>query len=235
MPQLAPFHTPEEMQSFSNWAHWAEGAVLAIAAGVALAQAAGFLRDGRARYLWPAVIAGAGALLLLYLLIPYHGLGRASEQWGFIFGDPQQRQHLIFGALTVAGGGAELLYRAARVTNWRWQFVWPAAAAFIGVMFAAHTQHGTAEAVERAALVHRYLGLLLIATGVLRTADVLWGTRVRWLAFPWALTLLSAAGALALYREPEGAYRMEHGGASKLPSSDDRASTHGGSRRAPDW
>jgi hypothetical protein len=208
--QVAPMHTPEEMQSFSNWAHWGESAVLAIAACVALAQAAGHLSGERARSLWPAVITAAGGLLLLYLLIPYHGVQQAPAQWAFIFGDPQQRQHLVFSALTLVGGGAELLYRSRRLEDWRWQLVWPAAAVVIGVMFATHTQHGTTEAVHRAVLVHRYLGTLLIGTGLLRSADVLAGTRMRWLSFSWGLTLLGAAILLGVYREPEGAYRTEH-------------------------
>jgi hypothetical protein len=208
--QIAPFHTAEEMRALSNWAHWAEGAVLAVAACIALAQVAGYLQDRRARSLWPAVIGAAGAFLLVYLLFPHHGLGRAPVQWAFIFGDAQQRQHLVYGALTLAGGGTELLYRSGRLEDWRWQLVWPTAAAIIGVMFAAHTQHGTAEAVQRAALVHQYLGVLLILTGLLRSADVLSGARVRWLGFSWALTLLGAAVALGMYREPEGAY-MEPG------------------------
>jgi hypothetical protein len=175
---------------------------------VALAQAAGHLKE-RGHSLWPVVIAAAGGFLLLYLLIPYHGLKRAPAQWAFIFGDPQQRQHLVFGALTLVGGGAEVLYRVRRLEDWRWQLVWPAAAMIIGVVFAAHSQHGTTEAVHRAVLVHRYLGILLIGTGLLRSADVLLRTRIRWVALSWGLTLLGAAVLLAVYREPEGAYRTE--------------------------
>jgi hypothetical protein len=198
------------MQSFSNWAHWGEAAVLALAACLALAEAAGHLKGERGRSLWPVVITAAGGFLLLYLLIPYHGLKRAPAQWAFIVGEPQQRQHLVFSALTLVGGGAELLYRARRLEDWRWQLVWPAAAVVMGVMFAAHAQHGTTEAVHRAMLVHRYLGILLIGTGLLRSADVLLRTRIRWVAFSWGLTLLGAAVLLAVYREPDGAYRTEH-------------------------
>jgi hypothetical protein len=224
--QIAPFHTAEEMRELSNWAHWAEGAVLAVAACIALAQAAGYLRGARARYAWPAVITSAGAFLLVYLLFPHHGFPRAPVQWAFIFGDAQQRQHLLFSILTLGGGGAELLYRTGRLRDWRWQLAWPAAAVLIGVMFAAHTQHGTAEAVQQAALVHRYLGVLLVMTGLLRTADVLSGTRLRWLAISWGLTLLSAAVALGMYREPAGAYRTEHGNTRDASAGAGRASTH---------
>jgi hypothetical protein len=225
MPQVPPWHTPDEMQQISNLAHWVEGAVLALAALIALAQAAGYLGGPRARYLWPGVVLTAGIFLLGYLLIPHHGLGLTREQWAFVFGDPQQRQHVVLAALAVLGGAAELAYRAGRLDGWGWQLAWPLAAAVIGGMFALHTQHGVHEAVARAVLMHRVLGSLLIATGVLRVAELLWVPRASWLAFAWGLTLLAAAALLVLYREPEGAYRdaapgdgsAEHGTHSPQP------------------
>lgn len=84
------------------------------------------------------------------------------------------------------------------------------------MVFAAHAQHGTPEAVHRAVLVHRYLGILLIGTGLLRSADVLLRTRIRWLAFSWGITLLGAAALLAVYREPQGAYRTHDAGGHQV-------------------
>jgi hypothetical protein len=212
MPQVPPWHTPDEMQQLSNLAHWIEGAVLGAAALIALAQAAGRLTGHRARYLWPGVVLGAGIFLLAYLLLPHHGAARARAQWAFVLGDPQQRQHVVLAALATLGGAAELAYRAGRLPAWGWQLVWPLAAAVIGGMFALHTQHGMDEAVARAVLMHRILGSLLIATGALRIAELFWVRRASWLAFGWGATLLAAAVLLALYREPEGAYR--EGGSS---------------------
>jgi hypothetical protein len=216
--QLSPFHTPQEMQQISNLAHWIEGALLGAAALVALSQARTqpetqtraraepSARAGRvrARYAWPSLVLIAGVALLAYLLLPHHGLANAREQWVFIFGDPQQRQHVVVAALAIAGGGAELLFRAGRVRSAAWQLVWPAAVTAVGLMFATHTQHGTDEAVRRAARTHQVLGVLLVATGVLRVAELAGGD---WLAFSWALTLLGASVVLAFYREPEGAYQ----------------------------
>jgi hypothetical protein len=244
MTQLSPFHTPAEMQHISNLAHWIEGAVLGTAALIALAQgrtqarAESAARVGhvRARYAWPSLVLTAGVALLAYLLLPHHGLANATEQWRFVFGDPQQRQHVIVAALAVVGGGAELLFRTGSVRAASWQLVWPAAVAVVGLMFAMHTQHGTDEAVMRAVRAHRLLGALLVATGVLRVAELAWGARARWLAFSWALTLLGAAVVLVLYREPKGAYQpgagMLHGGHGALPGSGS-AERQTGPRAAP--
>lgn len=209
--QVAPLHTPNEMRSISDLAHSIEGAILGLAALVALVQATGQRGSGGARLIWPGLILTAGIALLGYLLLPHHGLDRARAQWTFIFRDPQQRQHLVLAFLATVGGATELLYRMGRLRGVIWLFVWPAAVAVVGLMFAAHTQHGTEEAVARAVLIHRLLGILLIATGVFKAAETLWVARARWLAFPWTITLLAAAALLVLYREPEGAYSVEHG------------------------
>jgi hypothetical protein len=211
MIQVPPFHTADEMRNISDLAHRVEGAVLGLAAVVALAQATGRYTTRRARLAWPALILAAGVFLLAYLLLPHHGPGLARAQWAFVFGDPQQRQHLALALLVTLGGAAELVHRTGRVRGPVWALAWPTAAALVGVTFAVHTQHGTGEAVDRAVLIHRVLGALLIATGALKAAEVRWAARVRWLAFPWTLTLLAGAALLALYREPEGAYTAEHG------------------------
>jgi hypothetical protein len=217
MLQVPPLHTPEEMQQISNLAHQVEGAVLGLAAVIALVQATGRWSTGPIRFLWPGLILGAGIFLLGYLLLPHHGLHHALDQWGFIFGDPQQRQHLVLAVLITVAGAAEVLHLAGRVQAAGWAFVWPGAALVAGGLFLLHTQHGTTEAALRAGLVHRYLGVLLIASGVLKAAEVLWSARARWLAFPWVLTLFAAALLLAAYREPEGAYREEHGTHTRRP------------------
>ena len=204
--QLPPFHTAEEMRGISNLAHVIEGVVLAIAALIALAEAAGRLRGERGRMAWPAIILFAGVLLLGYLLIPHHGLANARAQWAFIFGVPQQRQHVMLAALVVIGGGAELLSRRGRRRGPAWSLIWPATAAIAGILFVAHPQHGTSDAVARAVMLHRWIGTLLITTGVIRAVDVLGATRARWVKYAWPVTLLASAMLLAIYREPRGAY-----------------------------
>jgi hypothetical protein len=204
--QLPPFHTADEMRGLSNLAHVVEGVVLAIAALIALAEAAGRLRGERGRIAWPAIILFAGVLLLGYLLIPHHGLANARAQWGFVFGVPQQHQHLILAALIVIGGGAELLSRRGRLRGWAWSLIWPATAATAGILFGAHPQHGTSEAIARALMLHRWIGTLLIVTGAIRTVEVLGATQARWAKYAWPVTLLASAVLLAIYREPPGAY-----------------------------
>ena len=209
--QVPPLHTADEMQRISNLAHAVEGAVLAFAALVVLLQASDLMNRGRARYLWPGLVFLAGVFLLGYLLIPHHGREHARAQWEFVFGDPQQRQHIVVAVLATAGGLAELLYRTGRLEQWWWQLVWPAVVVTVGLMFGLHTQHGTDEAVRRAVLIHRWLGLFLIAAGALRAVEVLPGARTRWLAYAWGSALLAAAALLIAYREPPGAYHGQSG------------------------
>jgi hypothetical protein len=141
--QLPPFQTADEMRGLSNLAHLIEGVVLAIAALIVRAEAPGRLRGERGRIAWPSIILFAGVVLLGYLLIPHHGLANARAQWGFIFGVPQQRQHVVLAALVVIGGGAELLSRRGRLRGRAWSLRWPVAAATAGILFIAHPQHGT--------------------------------------------------------------------------------------------
>lgn len=204
--QVAPFHTAEEMRGLSNLAHVIEGVVLAAAAVLALAEATGRRCDHRGRITWPVVILFAGIVLLAYLLFPHHGLSNAGTQWAFIFGAPQQRQHVILAALVVSGGAAELLFRRGQLRGRAWSLVWPITAVTAGILFVAHPQHGTSEAIARAMTLHRWIGALLVVTGVVRALEVLAATRARWVKYAWPLTLLAAAVLLALYREPQGAY-----------------------------
>jgi uncharacterized membrane protein HdeD (DUF308 family) len=208
--QLPPWHTPEEMRQISNLAHWIEGAVLGSAALLALVAASGRPAADRARRAWPALVLTAGILLFGYLVFPHHGLNRTREQWAFVFGDPQQRQHVLLAMLAALGGAAELFHRTGRLRSRAWQLVWPAATITAGLLFALHTQHGTGDAVARAILIHRVLGSLLVGVGVLKVADAFSERRRPWLAFAWPLALLGAAILLASYREPAGAYEAKH-------------------------
>ena len=208
--QIAPLHTAEEMQSFSNLAHIVEAAILAAVAIAAFLESSGYFQHGWRRYLWPSLIALSGVFLILYMLIPYHGLEQAPAQWAFIFGDPQQRQHLVVGFVALAAGLAEVRSQNVRFLTAATALVFPVAMMGVGLMFALHEQHGTDDAVLQAQLVHRYLGVLLIATGVLRAAEVSQPRKRRWLGYSWSVTLLAAAILLGVYREPKGAYVMGH-------------------------
>ena len=197
------WHTPEEMQLISNAAHVVEGVIIAVVALIALAQAFGYAVSGRARFAWPGLVLFAGVFLLLYLLIPWHGFDQAVAQWQYIFTDPQQRQHFAIAlALTIAGL-AEVTY-LRRVDGWL-EVVFPLATIAVGAAFYLHTQHGTTEAVQRAVLIHRLLGVVLGSAGLLAlTARI--RPQTRWLQFAWPAALFIAALLLFAYREPAGAY-----------------------------
>jgi len=204
--QLTPLHSAEELRQISNLAHGIEGIVLGLAALIAIVQATGRLNTGRARYLWPALILLAGAGLLFYLVVPHHGLARARAQWEFVFGDPQQRQHLVIAALIILAGLAEVLARSGRLEAHVGSLVWPAVLLIVGVLFVIHQQHGTSAAVMRAMLVHRWLGSLLVAAGALAGIDAMRSRRGGAMTAGWAVMLLLASLLLIVYREPEGAY-----------------------------
>jgi hypothetical protein len=197
------WHTPEDMEAFSNAAHVAEGVVIAAAALIALAQAAGHAHSGRTRLASPMLVLFGGVFLLVFLLFPHHGLDLARDQWVFIFGDPQQRQHLLIAAALAIAGWAEVAHQR-RPRKWL-AIALPIALALIGASFLLHTQHGTTAAVERATHVHRLLGSVLTATAALVVASRL-KPKVQWLHYAWPIALLFAALLLFAYREPIGAY-----------------------------
>ena len=155
--------------------------------------------------MWPilVVVAGAG---LSYLVFPHHGLDKAGLQWRFVFGDPQQRQHLVIATLILIAAVIEILGRAGRVHGQAWMLAWPAALAIVGVMFLVHQQHGTSEAIARATMVHRYLGTSLVVADVLAGTSAMRAQRGGVPGVAWALALLVAAVLLIIYREPTGAY-----------------------------
>lgn len=202
--QVALLHTPEEMRQIVNVAHVVEGIVVGVAAIVMIVEARVALRS--ARLVWPAIMVAAGVGLLLFLFIPHHGLALATTQWNFIVGDPQQRQHVVIAMLITAAGAVELQRGRERLSAPAWGFVWPVALAAIGVLFLVHQQHGTAEAVATAMRVHRYLGATFIAAGVLSAINASRPRPVRWITLAIALTLMTTATLLIVYREPPGAY-----------------------------
>lgn len=204
--QITLLHTADELRQISNLAHVIEGVVLGLAALIALLQATGRLDTGRYRVLWPGLILMAGTGLLFYLIVPHHGLSRARVQWSFVFGDPQQRQHIVIATLMLLAGLAEVLTRSSRLEARAWSLAWPMTLLLVGILFVVHRQHGTSAAVVRATLVHRWLGSVLIGAGVLAGLDAMRSRRGGLLGVGWAVMLLVASVLLMLYREPEGAY-----------------------------
>lgn len=198
---MIPYHTPAELRQFSNLGHLVEGILLGAVALFALAQAFGHLRTGRARYLFPGLLVTAGLFLPAMLLV-HPTLKIMWAHARITLADLQQKQHFAM-ALLLLGSGIAEVFAVRRRRGLR--AVWPIALMVIGVLFLVHPQHGTDEAMRVAGLIHRWLGLLCIASG----ATLLLGLRrekYRWPRIVAPVLLLIAAALLIVYREPPGAY-----------------------------
>jgi hypothetical protein len=202
--------TPEQLQFLSNIGHIIEGALFAIVGLIALLQALGYLKSGRAKYLWPSLIAVAGVFLPIYILLQ-RGFDHIGASWNFVIHDPQQRQHMFLALLLVIAGIAELLVRSKTVRAGLWKFIAPGALLAIGITLLFHAQYGTPEAVAEAMRKHHYQGVTVILVGLFRIAELIWRRSQKWLAYPWIILLFIAAGLLISYREPWGAYRNPDG------------------------
>ncbi len=207
---MNPFHTPEELQFFSSLGHWIEGGIFAAVAIIAFLEALGYLKVKLGKYLWPGLVFFAGVFLLVFLAPLHHGLNAVAIKlnWDYLIYDPQQRQHLIMGVLLLLGGWAEIKYRKNPDTHSYLKSGWPIALAIIGLMFIMHPQHGTSEAVAKAHMFHQYLGITLIAAGVLKKMELTSKQKYPWLAFAWILPIAVSAVMLMSYHEPEGAFIM---------------------------
>jgi len=198
----------EEMRSWSNWGHWLEGGLLAVIGVLALLEAAGVLTGGWA-YAWPIVLVVAGVALPLVIFGHGHETYEAFGGRKALLSDPQQRQHVVISVVLVVSGIAEIVARSADV---RWLgFVWPIGLALVGVLFMVHTQHGTSAAARRAVLVHRVLGVTLIAAAAARAVQVALDESSGFWAYLWVILLLLVAAQLIFYREPAGAYQSDEG------------------------
>lgn len=188
-------HSPDERRLLSNIGHVAEGGILGVASGLALADAVNPDLDWPGRW-WPRVVAGAGVALGGFILVgsAHHGGPRR-----YLKHEHQDRQHVEMAALVAAGGLIEVL-APARVR----EFGWPAAMTAVGTMFVTHEQHGDDEARRKSERTHRILGASSIATGAAKAAAALRLPGPWKLAWPIAGIVTSAQ--LVAYREPTGAY-----------------------------
>lgn len=194
---------------FSNFAHWFEGGLLGVIVITAILQVAGYLKFRTAQLIWSILILIAGSFLVPYMLL-HHGLDRVDETWQFLMTDPQQLQHFLMGILLMVAGLSELLSVLNVLRSKLWQFIFPAALPVIGTLFMIHSRHGTAEAIHESLVFHRYLGTALILSGVAKAVVVIWGDRYKKIAYIWIFFMLITAGLLVTYREPNGAYNVNH-------------------------
>lgn len=195
---------------YSNIGHWIEGGIFLIVSGIALLQAVGYLKNKP--HLWPSFILGAGLFLPLFAFS--HHIGELGLAWRATILDPQQRQHMFMAILLTIAGFAELM-RVKHIKS-AWRVVFPAVLIAIGVLFLTHPQHGTSEAVIKAALIHKYLGAVLVLSGIFRGAEILRPNK-KWLKYPWIIFLVMAAVLLISYREPQGAYMIESNTNHSIP------------------
>ncbi len=204
---ILQLHTPDELQFFSNLAHWIEGGLFALVSVLAVLVAAKFAKGKAWKYSWPILILAAGLFLPLFLFT--HHFDELALAWKATILDAQQRQHMFMAILLIMAGGAEIRYLRSNRNITALQSVTPVVLAVIGILFFTHPQHGTSEAVLRTAAIHQWLGFTLIIAGILKFAEVLWVNQYPWLAYPWIVFLFITSLLLISYREPEGAYQIE--------------------------
>ena len=204
LASMYKLHTPEELQLYSNIAHRVEGILFLIIGIIVVLQALDYLRNSKARYLWPVFILVSGLFLPIFTFS--HHFDEMALAWKATIYDPQQLQHLIMSILITIAGVAEVIYLRGQGKNKLLQFVFPLAVGVIGILFITHPQHGTSEAVLRAAATHMYLGTALVLAGIFKAIEVIQRGAKKWLTFSWAFFLTIAALLLLSYREPEGAY-----------------------------
>lgn len=138
---MEPLQTPEQVQWASNLAHWIEGAMFAIVAGIALLQALGYLKSKGAQYLWPGLVLISGVFLPAYILLQ-RGPGGIGTTWNLVMKDPQQREHFLMALLLLVAGLAEVLDRTKLLQTKLRKFVAPAAFIIIGALLFVHTEYG---------------------------------------------------------------------------------------------
>lgn len=207
-PLYLQLHTAEELRFFSDLAHLIEGILFFLVVFFVLMQ----IRQGRwgeiAAWVWPSLILAGGIFLPLFSFA--HHFDELGLAWQAAVNIPQQRQHLIMAVLITMAGGAELFYLRSKGKTLLFRFVLPVVLLVIGLLFVTHPQHGTEEAILRVATIHRYLGSALILSGISRFLEIYFSKKVPCLKFLWIVFLFIAALFLISYREPAGAYEIDH-------------------------
>lgn len=208
---MIPYHTPAELRRFSNIGHVVEGILLGAVALVVFAQAFGYFRARRARYILPGILVVAGLFLPAMILV-HPTLEIMWAHARVTLADLQQKQHLAMAALLLGSGIAEAY--AIRYRQPWLRTVWPVALMVIGILFLIHPQHGAGEAVRVAGMIHRWLGFLCIASGAAFLLEIRLAKQ-RWTRIVGSVLLLLVAVLLAVYREPPGA--LEHSDVHAAP------------------
>lgn len=207
IPLIFQLHTPEELVFFSNIAHWIEGGIFLVIAAIALLQTRGYFLKGWTVYLWPFIVFLSGLFLPIFVFIHH------SDEFDLAIraslADPQQVQHLSMAILLMIGGIGEIFSIRSGGKNILLKLIFPTVILIIGGMFLLHPQHGTAEALHTAKIVHNALGTVLVLTGILRFFASFFAEKRKWLLYPWIFFLIISAILLITYHEPPGSYSLE--------------------------
>lgn len=170
----------------------AAGIVLVILAPL-LGAEAGIVRGGWTRYIIPAGAFAMGAFLILDPIV-FHGGDFGAEGL----------QHQLQGAVAVAIAIVELARARGRLAARGWGLALPLGLVALGIVFIAHSQHGTTSMQAQLAL-HRILGATIIMMAVVKAADVMGWAKGNWARVGWLLLGLSVSAQLFLYAEDHGA------------------------------
>lgn len=201
-------HSPETLRVASNFAHWVEGAILLLAATIAIVQALGIGAGGKRDLLWPGLILCAAGFLGGYLIL-HHGWFVAGEVFHYLVRDPQQRQHLLISLFALIAGTSEtaavFLRRKRQRLSQLLSFGFPIATVCIAAVFLSHQQHGSLEATERARRIHELLAIVFLTMATLRTISLQRPASPKY-RLSWPIALATAGILLLAYREPPGSY-----------------------------
>jgi hypothetical protein len=183
--------------------HKLAGLLVAVILLPLIAAEAGGVRGAWMKYVIPVGVLALGLYLVLDPIV-FHGGDFGAEGV----------QHQIQGAGAIAASGIELVRARGRLQARGWGLVLPLGILAIGILFAAHTQHG-AGAMRAQLALHRILGATVIGMAALRAIDVMGWARGNWARVGWLLFGLMVVAQLFLYAEdpmPAGAHGAAHGG-----------------------
>lgn len=166
--------------------------VLAILAPL-LAAEAGWIRGAWSKYIVPVGALALGAFLILDPIV-FHGGSFGAEGV----------QHQLQGAGAIVIAAIELARARGKLAHRGFGLILPVGLLAIGILFVAHSQHGTASMRAQLAL-HRILGATIIMMAVAKAIDVMGWAKGNWARVGWLLFGVSVAVQLFLYAEDPGA------------------------------
>lgn len=165
---------------------------------------------GRARFLLPLSMLGAGGYLLVWSDHDAWPIGPRSFAETFVSSDWETTQHKIYAILLVGVGSIELVRRLGRIGLAAWAVPLPAFAIVGGVMLFLHN-HGPHPSAHTIVFHHTVMGTMAVAAGVCKLVgdNTHRGSRLHETAtqnrnaweFVWASLILLIGFQLLMYKE----------------------------------